>query len=268
MRIEPSCVGTLIPADAAALRRRVGELLRAAAPPPCRPKAIIVPHAAYDYSGPIAATGYACLGELAGTVRRVVVLGTCHRIRSEGLLTTTADSFLTPLGSVPVDKVAVERATRLSHVAIDNEVHAADHAVAVQLPLLQSALEEFRLVPFLVGACNAEDVAGVLELFWSGDETLIVVSSDLSHYLSYEEACQRDRQTAYAIVQCDAEAIGHQNACGHRAIAGLLIAARRHCLRVRQVDLRNSGDTSGTYDRVVGYGAFVFESGSTKMDDS
>jgi MEMO1 family protein len=255
-------VGTLFPADAERLHAQAGKLLRAATPPTCRPKAIIVPHAAYDYSGPIAAAGFACLAGQAVTIRQVVLLGTCHVVRTAGLLTTTADSFVTPLGTVPVDKDALQRATCLPHVSIDDEAHAADHAVAVQLPMLQATLEDFQIVPILVGACNAVDVAAVIEYLWNGDETLVVISSDLGHYLGYEEAHKRDQHTADVIVRGDADALGPHDACGHRAIAGLLLVARQHNLRARQLDLRNSGDISGERHRVVGYGAFVLEADS------
>jgi AmmeMemoRadiSam system protein B len=257
--IDSYGAGTFFPADAAPLRAQIARQLHGTAPPPCRPKAIIVPHAGYDYSGPVAAAGYACLAGQASTVRRVVLLGTCHAVRTAGLLTTSADSFVTPLGIVAVDKAAVGQAARLPQVSVDDEAHRADHALAVQLPMLQSTLDEFQIVPLLVGMCDAMEVAELLELLWGGQETLVVVSSDLSHHLSYEDACWRDRQTAHAIVRFDADAIGREAACGHRAIAGLLHAARRHNLRARQIDLRNSGDTVGGRDRVVGYGAFVFE---------
>lgn len=266
--IAPSCVGRLFPADASELRGQVQHFIASAVRhgqsslPARRPKAIIVPHAGYDYSGPVAAAGYAALADFAGTFRRVVLAGTCHVTRVSGLLTTTADAFVTPLGSLPVDQDAVRQATRLPHVAVDNFAHAADHALAVQYPMLQLTLDECQIVPLLVSACEAAQVAEVLELLWGGDETLIIVSSDLSHYLSYDEACRRDHQSAEAIVRLDLDALGSHDACGYRAIGGLLLSARRHNLRARQVDLRNSGDICGERRSVVGYGAFVFEAAS------
>jgi AmmeMemoRadiSam system protein B len=258
--IESYGGGIFFPSDSDVLRTQIARHLRDARHPECRPKGIIVPHAGYDYSGPIAAAGYACLAGQSSTIRRVVLLGTCHMVRTEALLTTTADAFVTPLGMVKVDTAAVRQAAHLPQVSFDDEVHAADHALAVQLPMLQTTLEEFQVVPMLVGECPALAVAELLELLWGGTETLVVVSSDLSHNLSYDEARRRDSQTARAIVRLDADAIGRGQACGYRAVGGLLIAARRHNLRARQVDLRNSGDTTGCLDRVVGYAAFVFES--------
>lgn len=257
--IEPRCAGVFYPADEQTLRSTVTGLLRSAAPPPCRPKAIIVPHAGYDYSGPIAAAGFACLAARTGAIQRVVLLGTCHVQPTTQLLTTRVDAIVTPLGPVPIDTAAVEQAARLPQVTIDDQAHARDHAVAVQLPLLQITLRGFQVVPFLVGTCDAAEVAEVIEFLWGGSETLLVVSSDLSHYLTYEQARRHDQRTAEAIVRGDPEAIGPDDVCGHPAIAGLLLAARRHRPRIRQVDLRNSGDTAGGRDRVVGYGAFVLE---------
>jgi AmmeMemoRadiSam system protein B len=257
--IKPSCVGRFFAADAESLRKQVSRLLRAATPSPCCPKAIIAPHAAYDYSGPIAAASFACLAGQADTIRRVVLLGTCHTARTAGIVTTTVDCFITPLGKIPVDQDAVAQSMRLPHVRPSHLIHNADHALAVQLPMLQLTLRDFEIVPLLVGICRREDVEELLELLWGDKETLIVVSSDLSHHLSYEEACRRDQQTAQAIMQLDAGAIGPRTACGYRAIAGLLEIARRHNLRTRQLALGNSGDTSSCREYVVGYGAFAFE---------
>jgi len=261
MLIEPDCIGTFFPRDAQALRAQVAKHLQAAPATlsPCRPKAIIVPHAGYDYSGPVAASAYACLAGRSEAIRRVVLLGTCHVVREAGLITTSADEFATPLGRVPVDKQAVELAAQLTQVTVLDEAHRADHALAVQLPWLQVTLQEFRVAPFLVAKCEPSEMAEVIELLWGGAETLIVVSSDLSHYLSYEEAQKRDRKTTAAIERLDATRLDRDSACGHRAISGLLSVARNHHARAVAVDIRNSADTMGDRSRVVGYGAFVFE---------
>ncbi len=294
MVIHPGCVGTFFPSDADELRTTVKRLLASA--PHCLgengdeggrrgsrhphpgplpqgegatcPKAIIAPHAGYDYSGQVAATAYATIVPWAETIRRVVLLGTCHVAPVSGLLTTSAEAIATPLGTVPVDQDAVGTAARLQQVTVDNDAHRADHSLAVQLPFLQTVLKEFQVVPFLAGRATAEDVAAVLELLWGGEETLVVVSSDLSHFLDYKEACRRDRDTAAAVVAFDRAAIGREEACGHRAIAGLLVAGRRHRLRATTLDVRNSGDTGGDRDRVVGYGAFVLEPQAETEDNS
>lgn len=257
--IQPSCVGKFFPAEATDLRETVDRLLSAHAVRDSCPKAMIVPHASYFSSGPVAAAGYACLAGQAQRIRRVVLLGTSHCIHVGGLLTTTAPAIWTPLGVVPVDTWAVEQALRFPQVAVHDDAHHLDHAIAVQLPLLQRSLQEFRIVPLLLAGGEPAEVAEVLRLLWGGEETLVVVSTDLSHYLSYDEARRRDWRTAAAIINLDFEAIGRDEACGYRAIAGLLLAAQEHGLQARQVDLRNSGDTCGGRDCVVGYGAFVFE---------
>ena len=261
--IHPDCVGKFFPAEPSELRAKIDQLLRATSAPPAAPKAIIAPHAGYDYSGPVAASAYASLAGCAERIRQVILLGTCHFVHQGGLLTTSADAIDTPLGEVPVDRPAVERAEQLPQVSVHDEAHRLDHSLAVQLPLLVRTLGDFRVVPFLVTNCEAEDVAELLELLWNGESTLIVVSSDLSHDLSYDDARRRDRHTAEAILQGNAEAVGCYDACGYKAIAGLLLAAQRHALRARQLDLRNSGDVVGRRNRVVGYGAFAFEEART-----
>jgi AmmeMemoRadiSam system protein B len=259
MVIHPQCVGKFFPAEGAELREKVDHMLRVTPSRAFTPKAIIVPHAGYDYSGPVAAMAYACLAGCADRIRRVVLLGTCHFVQVGGVLTTSADAMATPLGRVPIDKASVQLAAQLPQVTRHDQAHHLDHALAVQLPFLQQLLAEFCIVPFLVTDCDAEEVAQLLDLLWDGDDTLIVVSTDLSHNLKYDEACRRDRRTAEAIIRLDAEAIGHDDACGHRAIAGLLIVAQRRGLHAIQIDLRNSGNTRGGRDSVVGYGAFVLE---------
>jgi AmmeMemoRadiSam system protein B len=232
-------------------------LARAVAPVGLRPKALIVPHAGYLYSAPIAASGYAALGPVAKAIDRVVLLGTCHSPGVEGLAATTAAMFRTPLGDVEVDEEAVAGTLRLPGVQVDDRAHQADHALEVQLPFLQAVLSRFRIVPFLVGRAASRVVAGVLDSLWNGDATLIVVSSDLSHYHTHEEALRLDRATSLSIERMDSEALAPRSACGRDAIAGLLLAARGHGLSSRTLDLRTSGDTAGRRDRVVGYGAFV-----------
>jgi AmmeMemoRadiSam system protein B len=188
----------------------------------------------------------------------VVLLGTCHTPGIESLATTGCEDFDTPLGSVPVDRAAIEAALRLPRVLVHEEAQLRDHALEVQLPFLQVVLGSFAIAPFLVGRVDPPAVAEVLETLWDGDSTFFVVSSDLSHYRSYDEARRLDRETATAIEGLDAAALGPGSACGRLAIAGLLEAARRHGLGCRTVDLRSSGDTAGPRERVVGYGAFVF----------
>ena len=224
-------------------------------------KAIIAPHAGYVYSGPIAASVYAPLAAMRERIRRVILLGPTHRVAVNGLALPSVHAFATPLGVVPLDAEAVAAIEPLPQVLISDAAHALEHSLEVQLPFLQTVLGEFTLVPLAVGRASAAQVAEVLECLWGGDETLIVVSSDLSHYLPYTLARETDSNTARHIVALDPH-IDHQQACGATPVNGLLLAARRHDLQATMIDLRNSGDTAGDRSRVVGYGAFAFHAES------
>jgi AmmeMemoRadiSam system protein B len=223
------------------------------------PKAIIAPHAGYLYSGPIAASAYAQLVPARGLVKRVVVLGPSHYVALNGLATTSATAFATPLGEVPVDVAAVRRLESLPQVTVLDAAHAREHSIEVQLPFLQTVLGAFKLVPLAVGDATDEEIGEVLELLWGGPETRFVISSDLSHYYDTQTARRLDGATAKAIESLKPAGMGEESACGRVPIRGLLGVALRHGLRARAVDLRNSGDTAGPREQVVGYGAFVFE---------
>jgi MEMO1 family protein len=221
------------------------------------PKALIVPHAGYVYSGPVAGSAYAHIAGLAGRVTRVVLLGPAHRMALRGLAYSRADAFRTPLGSVAVDRHALEGLADLPQVREHEGPFEGEHCLEVQLPFLQLTLGTFALVPLLVGDATGPEVAEVLARLWGGEETLIVISSDLSHYLGYAQARAIDARTSQAIAELRPEAIGYEQACGRIPIAGLLLEARRRGLTAEVLDLRNSGDTAGPRDRVVGYGAYV-----------
>ncbi|RUL89288.1 AmmeMemoRadiSam system protein B [Tautonia sociabilis] len=260
MILRPAAVaGRFYPAEPDRLRRVVSELIgppdNDGRPPP---KALIVPHAGFVYSGAVAGLAFARLARARGIVRRVVLLGTAHS-PVIGLTTTGADGFETPLGIVPVDREAIALVSDLPQVVVDDRSHRDDHALEVELPFLQEALDRFAIVPLLVGRCDPKEVAEVLDRLWGGDETLIVVSSDLSHHHPDSECRRLDRQTADAIEALEPDRLDRGSACGHRAIAGLLIACRGRGLRVRTLALRHSGDAGGPSDRVVGYGAFVID---------
>lgn len=253
----PAVAGMFYPGDAGDLAGEVGALLATAETPHVSPKALIVPHAGYVYSGPIAASAYAALESRRKTIRRVVLFGPTHRVPVAGLGVPSADAFLTPLGSVPIDREALDRALALPQVRTSDASHAMEHSLEVQLPFLQAVLDDFSLAPFAVGAASPEEVAEVMELLWGGPETLIVVSSDLSHYHPYAEARQIDRGTAEDILALRPLADFDQ-ACGATPVNGLIEVSRRKGLHAKLLDLRNSGDTAGDRSRVVGYGAFAF----------
>ena len=258
---RPAAVaGTFYPADTAALRGAVDRLLAAVAPAPRGApsvKALIVPHAGYVYSGPIAASAYARLAPATAGIRRVVLLGPAHRVPFRGLALPGVDQFATPLGNIAVDAGGAALARRLPQVADNALAHAGEHSLEVQLPFLQRVLGDFSLVPLVVGAATGESVAEVLDLLWGGPETLIVVSSDLSHYHPYREAQQIDSATAGTILDL-APRLDPEEACGATPVNGLLLAARRRGLVPALLDLRNSGDTAGDRRQVVGYAAFGF----------
>ena len=251
---EAAVAGLFYPADAGELRAAVRACLGGGSGP--APKALVVPHAGYLYSGAVAGSGYRLWEGARGT--RVVLLGPAHRYPVAGLAAHGAEWFATPLGRVPVDHEAVERLLRLPQVRRIDAAHRGEHSLEVHLPFLQTVFEDFRLVPLVVGDAAPEEVAGVLEAVWGGPETFVVISSDLSHYHDYETAKRLDRRTADAIEGLRASEVVPDAACGCRAIGGLLEVARRRGLRATTLDLRNSGDTHGPREEVVGYGAFAF----------
>jgi hypothetical protein len=260
-RLRPAAVaGTFYPASPAVLAAQVDRLLAAAARPQLtqpRPKALIVPHAGYVYSGPIAASAYATLLGAQQRYERAVVIGPAHRVPVAGVAVSSADAFATPLGPIPVDAAARDAILQSPGVVVDDAAHAHEHSIEVQLPFLLRTVGAVPVLPLLAGRVEAATVAGALDVVWGGDETLVVVSTDLSHYLDQETAIPRDARTAAAIVARAGDAIAPDDACGCFALRGLLGAAERRGLDVELLDLRTSGDTAGDRDRVVGYGAFA-----------
>lgn len=255
---EAAVAGHFYPGSAGELRTAVERYLDdAEAPPGPLPKALIVPHAGYVYSGPVAASAYARLRPYREQISRVVLLGPCHRVPVSGLALSGADYFRTPLGDVPLDKVFINN-LELPGVEVFDDTHHFEHSLEVHLPFLQLLLDNFTLMPLVVGTAAPESVATVLEELWGGPETLIVISSDLSHYLDYDTAKERDRATCRSIEALDAVGIGPEDACGAYPIGGLLVLARRRGMAVETLDLRNSGDTAGPMGQVVGYGSWAF----------
>lgn len=241
----------------AAVRGYLTEGLSSAEADPLPPKAVIVPHAGYVYSAPVAAPAYRRIARGRDVTRRVVLLGPVHRVPIRGLALPAADAFATPLGTIEVDTEAAARALELPQVRRSEAAHALEHSLEVQLPFLQTVLDDFRIVPFAVGDATPDEVAEVIGRLWGGPETLIVVSSDLSHYHPYAAARQIDRGTAAAIMALDAS-LDHEQACGATPINGFALCARRRDLKPELLDLRNSGDTAGDKSRVVGYAAFAY----------
>jgi AmmeMemoRadiSam system protein B/AmmeMemoRadiSam system protein A len=251
------------PRDARELQREVADLIDGVenfAPRFGHPKALIVPHAGYIYSGPVAARAYDELGAARGIVKRVVLLGPVHRVPVRGLALPGVEAFDTPLGRVPVDAEAVRLLAPYRQVVTSVAAHAAEHSLEVQLPFLQRMLGEFALVPLAVGEARPQDVREVIERLWGGPETLFVISTDLSHYHPYEEARAIDQATLARIAAFDID-INHEEACGATPLNGFLAAAKAHGLSIRLLGACNSGDTAGGKDRVVGYSAFALYEG-------
>lgn len=274
----PACVtrpaavaGMFYPADPEALQRMVDGLLEAArvrAGAAARaPKALIAPHAGYVYSGAVAAAAYARIAELRGRVSRVVLLGPCHRVAVRGLALPGADAFATPLGPVDIDVEAARSLGALPQVVESATAHAQEHCLEVHLPFLQRLLGRFRLLPLLVGDATADEVSEVLQRVWGGSETLVIISSDLSHYLAYGAAQRADRQTVAQMLALNPR-IDHDQACGATPVNGLLDLARRRGLAAELLDLRNSGDTAGDRSRVVGYASIAFFEVKDAMPES
>ncbi len=262
MNRQPAVAGTFYPANPLQLQQLVDRMLETAeteSDSTSVPKAIIAPHAGLIYSGEIAATAYARLIPARKTINRVVLMGPSHRIAFYGLAVSAADTFITPLGKVPVDVETVNKIARLPFVEYIEQAHQDEHCLEVQLPFLQTVLDSFSIVPIVAGEASPEQISTVLEMLWGGPETLIVISSDLSHYHDYLTAKKKDLETSKLIEALQYEALDYDSACGRVPVSGLLELARKKSLRVKTIDLRNSGDTAGDKSRVVGYGAYIIE---------
>ena len=257
---EAAVAGMFYPGDPLVLQQQLDTFLSGQEIPEAHPKALIVPHAGYIYSGPVAASAYRLLHSMREQITRVVLLGPAHRVAFKGLAATSMQYFETPLGLVKIDQAAIDTVLSLSQVRVIDEAHREEHSLEVQLPFLQRVLgDKFSLVPLVVGDADSRSVAEVIETLWGGPETLILISSDLSHYHDYTTARELDSATSRAIEHLDPQAIDYEQACGRIPVSGLLLAARHHKLHAKTLDLRNSGDTAGSHDRVVGYGAYAFE---------
>lgn len=257
MKVRKAAVaGRFYPNDSCELKAVVCELLAKAKKNPVTPKALIVPHAGYVYSGPIAASAFIQWQEQAATIRRVVLLGPSHHEALQGLALSSADFFATPLGQIPVDHASDKTLLDLPFVAINDQAHHHEHSLEVQLPFLKSVLGNVPIIPLVVGLSDEDLVAHVLKILWGGPETVIVISTDLTHYLNYDQAKKIDTLTAAQIITMQTEQIQDDQACGAYPLRGFLREAERRHLAIQTLDLRNSGDTAGDKKRVVGYGAW------------
>ncbi|MGO0306017.1 AmmeMemoRadiSam system protein B [Endozoicomonas acroporae] len=255
---QPAVAGTFYPDSPNALASMIKEMLSDGRTRDFSPKVLIVPHAGFIYSGPVAASAYRLLHSMRKNIRRVALLGPSHRVPLQGMALPDCEAFATPLGNIPLDIAAMEELKQFSQVETVDEAHTHEHSLEVQCPFLQECLDDFKLIPIVVGDTSPIAVAEVLEHLWGEEETLIIISSDLSHYHTYEEACYRDNQTVKAIEQLSCNLTGGQ-ACGCYPLNGMLKVAQHRGMDVITLDVRNSGDTAGDKSRVVGYGAFVIQ---------
>jgi len=260
-RRQPAVAGTFYPANQDKLKIMLTHYLSDVSQGKKVPKAIIAPHAGYIYSAPIAASVYAHLIPASELISRVVLFGPSHQVGFRGLALSSADEFATPLGNIAIDTDAVKQLSELSFVEYLDQAHELEHSLEVHLPFLQTVLKEFTLIPLVAGDASAEQICQVIELFWGQSDTLVVISTDLSHFHDYQTAQKLDKETSKIIEQLQYEKLDGNSACGYVPVRGLLALARKNKLRVKAVDLRNSGDTAGSLNknRVVGYGAYVIE---------
>lgn len=258
---QPAVAGMFYPGEPNELRAQIKQYLDAVPMDQTDaevPKAIVAPHAGYIYSGPVAAMVYARLAPAKARIKRVILLGPSHRVPFYGCAVSSAQYFHTPLGDIPLDKTLIDALLEKQLVTPLDEAHALEHSLEVHLPFLQVVLDEFTLVPVVVGDASVEAVSALLEAAWGGPETLIVISSDLSHYHDYNTARQMDLSTCKLIENLDYESLSSNQACGFIPVRGLLYLSKQRHLHARTIDYRNSGDTAGPRDQVVGYGAYAF----------
>ncbi len=258
---DMAVAGTFYPADKNQLKLMLKGYLNDAPQSNKVPKAIIVPHAGYIYSGSIAATAYARLRSTEQAIKKVLLIGPSHRVGFRGVALSTADKFSTPLGNIAIDTEAVRQLAELPFVQYLDQAHELEHSLEVQLPFLQTVLGKISLIPLVAGDSTPDQVCQIIEKFWEQDDVLIVISSDLSHFHDYQTAKKMDKKTSEIIEQLQYEELDGESACGRVPVKGLMALARKNKLAIKNIDLRNSGDTAGfaDLDRVVGYGAYVIE---------
>ena len=255
---KPAVAGMFYPGEKEALHQEIQKYLQQVKNPAPPPKALIGPHAGTIYSGPIAATAYATLTPKRKQIKKVILLGPSHHVFLHGLAASTAEKFETPLGKIDIDRQGIKNIAKLPQVQFSDEAHQQEHSLELHLPFLQEVLDDFDLIPLVVGHTPPQEIAHVLDQLWGGPETLIVISTDLSHYQDYETARRMDQSCSQAIEELRFQDIRDNQACGHFPVCGFLLAALDHKLKGRILDLRNSGDTAGDKNRVVGYGAYGF----------
>ena len=265
--VRPPAVASLFyPGEAAELKQNLREMLEKASeaedpnedlPAGQHLRALIVPHAGYVYSGTTAALAYHLLRKNRDDFHRILLLGPAHRVWLEGIAFPGTDAFETPLGRIPLAKQQIRELLRFPEVQLRDDAHQDEHCLEVQLPFLQEILNEFELIPAVVGEISPDSLSGLLENLLEDPQNLLLLSTDLSHFHSYSEAQAIDQKTAEAIESFEDEKILPEQACGAHPLRGLLRHARIQGWKIQRLGLCNSGDTAGSKDRVVGYGAWA-----------
>lgn len=247
------------------LRRQVLEFLAAASSAEDRSatknselKAVVVPHAGYIYSGPVAAFAYKEIQKEAAHFKKIVLIGPSHHVPFQGVAVPKMNTFATPLGSVSVDLSLKQIALNFSFVIENDEPHRKEHSLEVQLPFLQVALKKFSILPIVIGQASATDLTQLLYKLCTEKDVLIVISSDLSHYLPYNIAQKRDLNTIDHILHFEPEKIEYDDACGRQGIQAFLHYAQSKKLIPILFNYKNSGDTAGDKSQVVGYCSIGF----------
>ena len=253
---NPSVANQFYPGDANELHTMLNSYI---ADPEAniRPKAIIAPHAGYIYSGIVAGKTYSYLKSLRQVIKKVTLFGPAHRFGFNGIATSGVDFFATPLGNIPVSKTLIEKSHTLDFVHHEERAFNGEHCLEVQLPFLQTFLQQFEIAPFIISNCSSDKVAMLMEMLWGDQQTLIVISSDLSHFLNYEDCVKKDRITAKHIMQFQYDKLDYSEACGRTPIQGLLRVAQKKQMQIKQISVINSGDTAGDKQHVVGYGGWL-----------
>jgi len=246
------------PADRGQLAAQVTDLLQNSNPYPIQPKALIVPHAGYVYSGRTAGLAFSLLKSSKNVINKIVILGPCHRVYLKGAAIPRCEFFETPLGNVPLDIDCLAKLSQFPQVSISEEAHILEHSIEVQLPFLQSIFSDFKLIPIVIGDISGQQLTEVINYLWGNEQTLIVVSSDLSHFLDYQSAIALDNQTTKAIESFQPDKISREAACGGEGIKALLNLAQKNHLHVKTLNQCNSADSIGDKNRVVGYGSYAF----------
>ncbi len=254
---QAAVAGQFYEADKTRLQEHINKLLGVTDDPPdAMPEALIVPHAGFIYSGKTAAQAYRCIQSRRGEIKRIVLLGPAHRVYLDGMALPSVDTFSTPLGDIPLDQESIEQVKTLSGVMLSDEAHRLEHSLEVQLPFLQTVLDDFSLVPIVVGDCSADKVAGLMDKLWGDSNSLMIISSDLSHFHPYNAAKQIDASTCQRILNKSCNLSGEE-ACGARVLNGLMRSKHALSLNIELLAACNSGDTAGDKNRVVGYGSFI-----------